>query len=226
MADFIPSRQSVFVSWTTNFAARISATPTAFGLTAGQATAYQTLNDAFLAAYALTSSDATRTPSAIIAKDEAMATLKTSARALAGIIQECPIVTNPQRSDLGLTVRDIVPSPVTIPAFAPDVDVVSATGRVVRIRIHDSQSERRGKPDGVAGAVVYSFVGATPPDAITEWTFEGTTTRTSINIVFPDSVAAGAMVWFTACWFNPRQQNGPSANTVSANLPGGLSMAA
>jgi hypothetical protein len=37
--NFIPSREASLVSWTNNFNTLVAATPTAFGLTAAQATA-------------------------------------------------------------------------------------------------------------------------------------------------------------------------------------------
>ena len=51
MAHFIPAREADLVAWSTNFNTLISATPTAFGLVAAQATAYATLNTAFDTAY-------------------------------------------------------------------------------------------------------------------------------------------------------------------------------
>jgi hypothetical protein len=79
----------------------------------------------------------------------------------------------------------------------------------------------------VIGAAVFSFVGATPPADLSAWKFEGNTGRTRIDVALPSGVANGATVWFIARWFNPRKQNGPVGDPVSANLPGGsVSMAA
>src|SRR3982751_380703 len=69
--DFLPSRESELVTWINTFKALIIATPTAYGLTAAQATAYGTLATNFINAYTLTSADATRSPSNIVAKDDA-----------------------------------------------------------------------------------------------------------------------------------------------------------
>ena len=79
---------------------------------------------------------------------------------------------------------------------------------------------------GVDGASVFSFVGAAAPTDESAWKFEGNTTRTVVNVLFPNTVAAGAKVWFTAFWFNPRAQRGPASAPVGTNIPGGGAMAA
>jgi hypothetical protein len=73
---------------------------------------------------------------------------------------------------------------------------------------------------------IYSFVGATPPSDPSEFKFEGTTTRTTFDVVFPSSLPGGAQVWLSACWANPRTQSGPSCPAVNAYLQGGSAAAA
>jgi hypothetical protein len=87
-------------------------------------------------------------------------------------------------------------------------------GSTVRVRLRGKDSPRRGKPRGVAGAMVYSFVGSEPPATLDGWTCEGGTTRTTTDITLgarSHGIKPGDMVWFTACWFNPRMQRGPVA---------------
>ena len=64
------------------------------------------LNPNFVTAYNLANADATRSPSNIVAKDDAKALLIANTRLLARIVQATPSVTPQQKSDLGLTVRD------------------------------------------------------------------------------------------------------------------------
>jgi hypothetical protein len=66
------------------------------------------------------------------------------------------------------------------------------------------------------------FVGSAPPMDISQWKFETSTTRTSFDIEFPASVAAGSQVWLCAFWFNPRAQSGPACQPVTAYLAGGV----
>ena len=226
-SSFLPDREAELVTWSTNFNTRINATPTTFGLTAPQAVAYGDLHDAFVAAYNAATNDGTNSRSAIVTKNDAKALLVASARQLAGIVQRFPGTTNTMRSDLGLTVRDADPTPVPPPAFAPSIVVVSMNGNTVRIRMVDpANPTRRGRPDGVDGIAVFSFVGASAPTEEAGWKFEGNTTRTTVDVTFPAETAPGAKVWFTAFYFNARKQSGPAATPVGTNIAGGSAMAA
>lgn len=225
MPGFLPSRDSELVTWSLNFSTRITATPTAFGLTAPQATAYGALHDAFVAAYNVSSAEATNSTSAVLTKNTARTSLTANARMLAGIVQKYPAITDAQRADLGLNVK-ASPAPVPPPALAPDIDIVSVAGNTVRIKLHNSATLHRAKPTGVKGAAVFSFVGPVAPSTEAAWTFQGNTTQTVIDVEFPAETPPGSKVWFTAFWFNPRAQSGPAASPVSTNVAGGSAMAA
>ena len=227
MPDYLPSRDADLVTWSINFKTKITATPTDYGLVAAQATAYGVKHDAFVAAHQTANNPDTRSPTNIVAKDVAKVALEDEARMLARIVQATPAVTAAQKSELGLTVRDVDPSPIPPPAEAPSVVVLSTVGRTVRLRLIDALNPtRRGKPAGVAGASVFSYVGESAPAEVADWTFEGNTSRTSFDVAFDAAVANGARVWVTAFWFNPKLQAGPSATPVGTNIPGGSAMAA
>jgi hypothetical protein len=226
--SFLPVREAELVTWSTNFNTKINATPTAYGLTAPQGTAYTTLHTAFVNAYNAANSDSTNSRSATVTKNTAKAALIANARLLAGIVQKYPGTTNTMRSDLGLTVRDTQPTPIPPPSTAPDIDIVSVSGNTVKLRLHDvnGSPSKRGKPAGVSGAAVFSFVGAAAPTDEGAWSFEGNASRTVVDVTFPPGTAPGAKVWFTAFWFNQRKQSGPASAPVGTNIPGGSAMAA
>lgn len=226
MPDFLPSREADLVTWSLNYKTRLIAAPTAVGVTAPQASAYGALHDAFVTAYNAANNDGTRTRAAIITKDTAKTALIANARLLAGIIQKYPATTNTQRAELGLTVRDADPTPVPPPAAAPGLTVISVDGRTVKFRLFDpANPTRKAKPAGVRGATVMSYVGETAPADPGAWKFEGSLTgRTEAEVVFPLTVAAGAKVFLTAFWFNPRSESGPACAPVSTYLQFGGDM--
>ena len=113
MASFLPGREASLITWSNNFSTLITATPTAFGLTAAQATAFAALNTAWVSAYNTAKNALTRSPANIITKDQAKKLMIAEARQLAGVIQKFPTITNTQRSELGLTVPN-TPSPVPV----------------------------------------------------------------------------------------------------------------
>src|SRR5947209_7428713 len=193
--NFFNGTEAELYTGSANFSTKISSTPTAYGLVAAQATVYAALNTAWASAYNAALDPATRTKAKIAAKNQAKVNLKASAANLSKIIQGTPSVTDEQKIELGLNVR-ATPAPIPPPSVRPGVDLVSVVGRLVSVRIHDSAtSSKRGKPAGVLGANVYSFVGATYPTDPTGWQFEGATTKNKFDVLFPDSVAGGATVW-------------------------------
>jgi len=203
-----------------NFLSLITGTPSAYGLVVAQVNAYDVVNLTYQDAYNLAITPATRTKGAIKAKNDAKKALKTMAADLAAIIDATPTVTDQQKIDLGLAIRK-TPSPVPVPTDRPDVDLVSVTARTVTIRVHSGTSDKRGKPDGTTAAWVYSYLGVNYPTDPTAWDFQGATTRSNHEIVFPDTVANGAQVWVCAAWVNRRGDAGPVSVPITTNVQGG-----
>jgi hypothetical protein len=226
MAQSFPPSDQGLLAWSANFLALITATPTTYGLTSAQATAYETVNTAYATALAACDPNS-RNKSAVVAKNQARTNLKVAARLLANTINGTSTVTNAQKTALGLNVR-ATPTPIPVPSTSPALDVMSVAGWTVSVKLHASPAgNKRGKPAGVIGASVFSFVGADAPSDISAWKFEGNTGRTKLDVVFANTNAAGTKVWLTSFWFNGRKQSGPACAPVSTNLQGGsVSMAA
>jgi hypothetical protein len=122
-ASFFTSRKdSVLAAGSANFATKISATPTAYGLVAGQATAYAALNTTFQTAYTTAITPSTRTKATVAAKNSARVPLRKMASDLAKIIDGTPTVTDQQKIDLGLNVRK-TPSNPGSPGTPSDFEV-------------------------------------------------------------------------------------------------------
>jgi hypothetical protein len=226
MALTLPRTDNGLLAWSANYLALLTASPATYGITFAMATAYGTVHAAYAAALAACDPN-TRNKSAVVAKNQARVNLKAAAGLLANTINGVATVTNAQKIALGLTVR-AKPTPSPVPANAPGLDIISSSAWTVKIKLHDTASSaKRGKPTGVTGASVFSFIGATPPNDMGSWQFEGNTGKTTIDVAFANTNAPGTKVWLTAFWFNGSKQSGPACAPVSANLPGGsVSMAA
>jgi hypothetical protein len=226
MALSLPPTDTGLLAWSVNFSTLISATPTAYGLTSAQATAYAAVSTAYSTALAACDKSI-RTKGAVVTKNQAKANLKLAANQTASLINGTPSVTVSQKVTLGIPPR-ATPTPIPAPSAPPVLNVASMNAYTLKIKLTDSTSSaKRGKPPGVSGASVFSFIGATPPNDMGSWTFEGNTGKSSVDVVFPNTTAAGARVWLTAFWFNGRKQSGPACAPVSTILPGGsVSMAA
>jgi len=225
--SYLPTREAELVTWAGNFASLTTAAPTDYGLTIEQAADYAAAQTAFTNAYDVANHPSTRTPMAIEEKDDLKAALIAITRDLVRVCQAWPEMTNAKRVALGITVRDPEPTPVPIPEQSPQLDIAAVNGRRISLRLRDSQTGERKKPEGVNGAAVLSYVGETIPANIRDWSFEGNTTRTDVDVVFDETVPMGAKVWLTAYWFNRRAESGPACSPVSTHVGfGGLSQAA
>ncbi len=223
--NFYRKKDSELVAGSADFSAMITAAPTDYGLVAAQAPAYASLNTADAAAYAAAVEPSTRGRVTVEAKNQARKNLVAMARQYADYIIANATVTNAQLIALGLDPRtERTPGPV--PGWPPRIEVLSVNGRNVDIRLWDSQVARRGKPPGVFGAAIFSYVGATAPANIADWKFESNVGRTRMTVVFDNSIPAGATVWLTAFWFNAAKASGPACTPVSVTFGGvGASLA-
>lgn len=214
-----PRSDSGLLAYSQNFLNLITATPTAFGLVASDATSYGTVHLAYQTALAACEPDSRSKP-AVITKNAARTSLKNAFTLLANKVYSSAAVTDSQKTQLGIPPR-VAPSPIPQPTTSPTIKVVSVEGWTAKVKLSQAGSEHRGKPAGVSGASVFSFVGATPPTDIAQWKFEANTGRSNITLVFPNTLEAGTKFFLTAFWFNGRKQSGPACEPVSANLPGG-----
>ncbi len=208
-----------------NLVTIVTPVPATWGLTSGQITSYNTLATTYATKLALTQVAGTKTKVTVAQKNEAKKALKLASVRMNRIISSIPTVTNDQLIELGLNPR-ATPGPRPFPTTPPTVEVISCAGRLVKIRIHDTSTESRGKPFGTTGANLFSYVGSSSPTDPALYHLEGTATRATIDVLFPDSVASGATIWLSACWINARGERGIGSTPISFTIQGGALPAA
>jgi hypothetical protein len=217
---FFPHRDALLLLWADNFYGYISTGYATYGLTEQMAEDFDSVRSSY--ATALSECDpGDRSKTRVVAKNAARTALKSYARLLAKKVYATPTVTDAQLTQLGLTVRK-TPTPVPPPADSPEMDLVSVTGNIVKVRLHGA-TMARGKPAGVLGASLFTHVGTTPPENIEHWVFQGNTTRTKVELAFAPS-GSGQTVWITAFWYNRKGQSGPACEPMSVNLPASLAL--
>jgi hypothetical protein len=212
----LPTTDAGLSDWSANADPILTGHPAIHGLTTARAAQFHTKYVAFDAALDVLNVPATRTPVAVTAKNMAKAALLDDIREMVRIIEACPTVTDEMRRALRINIRK-ARAVIPVPAEAPELDILSVTGRTVRCRVHGTQASRRGKPEGVAGVAFFSFVGENAPTEPGQWKLEGSSTRTTFEVSFPQG-QPGDKVWLTACWYNPRLQQGPTCPASSTNL--------
>lgn len=227
---FPPRRDSDLLNWSRFFATAITASPALYGLDAAQASDFAALQSAYASAYSVARSPTTNSKANITAKNEARHALlegENGAWELVPIVQAHPGVTDGMRSQLGLRPVDRHRSQIGPPHSAPALSILGTLGRSIKVRLRDIEHpDRRGKPDGMEGAVVLYHVGDTCPADRNEWMFALLVSRPVFDFELPWTVPAGHKVWLSAFWFNARKESGPIAAPRSAIVGEGLRLAA
>src|SRR3954451_8281660 len=159
--DYIPASDAGLAAWAANVSTLIGTAPTSYGLTPETALTFSGYQAAYASALAAATDPSTRGGSTIFAKRVARRNLVRNARQVVGTIQGTPAVTAQQKYDLGITVRQFIPTPIPAPTIVPGILVTAVSGRVVSIRLFDpAHPTRRAKPANIQGATVMSYVGA------------------------------------------------------------------
>jgi hypothetical protein len=227
--SYLPLSDSGLLNWTRNFLSELEGLvdPTTVGLTAQNVTDYTAAQADYHAKYNTANSQATRGGAAVLAKNQSKEVLVELSRSYAMTITNFQGVTDQQRFDFGLTIPDDEPTAVPVPSTPPVLTIVSTLGRTVKVQLRDfTDTEKRGKPDNVAGATLLMYVGEEAPVDPTLWVFCMNTTKTTVDYDFPPNLAAGSKVWLTAFWKNRREESGPAAVPASTRIGDTLAQAA
>lgn len=217
--NYIPASDSGFNTWANNFSALITAAPADYGLTAPDATAISTPVNAYMAAYALVIDPGTRTPTAIADKDAKKAAALAVVRPYAMQINARAATTDEQRSELGITIRKLVPTPVPAPVTAPILGLVSAIPLQALLTYQDPETPTsKAKPFGVTGVQLFVGVGTTPAIDPAQCSFSRIVTKSPFRVSFAPADAGKVATVFA------RYQTRSGVGGVSAVGPWSASL--
>jgi hypothetical protein len=218
--SWLDTRDAQLLPFASNFSTRASATPAAYGLVAGDATALATLYGNYNTALTTASNPATRTSVTIAAKDVAKAALITELRLLYKKINAANLAAD-KREELGLPIRDITPSPIAPPATKAVAMVLGKDGVIVDLRVKDELTlESKAKPPGAAGYELLCAVtaaGAPAPMDDRQYFSFGVAKKSDRTIAF-EAADLGKTAHLRPVWISPRGARGPMGDAVSVNL--------
>ena len=215
---YLPSRLSLLRDWAVNFSTLITASPTTYGLTAGNATTIATSVNAFVAAYTLATDPGTRTRVTVAAMHVQRAAMTTVIRQYAAIIRANPGLPAEQCAELGLTVPDLLPSPIPAPATFPLVDVINATPGRHELRYSDSANpDSRSKPAGAIGMQLFRIVGEEAVESPDAALLVGQFTTNPVR-VDNNPADTGKVATYFARWITQRGLVGPWSNGTSFTI--------
>jgi hypothetical protein len=172
----------------------------------------------WVAKWAAYQNPATRTPLITADKNDARKAYEPLLRTLVGNLEHNTKVTDEERREMGIVVRNGGGAPVPPPSTYPDVTVDTATIRRLVVNFRDHNSERRGRPAGVAGAVLkWGMLDAPPagPEALTNSALD---TASPYTLDFTEG-ERGKRVYFYVCWQNAKGEMGPWSELASGIIP-------
>lgn len=199
-APYIPARDADFETWLLNFTTLLTASPTTYGLLAGDAVIcaaqYTAWNPAFLAA----TDPVTRTSVTVAAKDAARVTAEAVVRPFAQQIARNAAVDPGDKVAIGVNQPNFAPVPIPPPTTFPQVSFRSAEPLVHILQYQDSGlGTGKAKPFGAIGCEVYRSIGTVPAVDPNQAKFYGTFTKSPLRSSFV-SGDVGKVCTYFARW--------------------------
>lgn len=170
---YIPSRDSLFLSWAQNFSSLLTASPTTYGQTSGTAVSVAAAVGSFQAAYALVTSPSTKTADTVQAKNTAKVNALGVLRPVAQNISLNAGVSSSDKIAIGVNPRTATPAPITPPTTYPILNIQAGASLQLYARYRDSAASPsvKSKPYGVQSVEVNYLTSATAitdPTALTK----------------------------------------------------------
>jgi hypothetical protein len=159
MKSYIPAKLADFALWIANFSTELTGDPTDYNLTAPDAVIVDGVWDTFKAAYALSTTPATRTPVSVASTDAARASAESVIRPYAVLISSNPNVDPSMKVNIGVTVRSGTRTPVPAPNVAPIFTLKSATPMQMECEYSVAGQVGKAKPDGSVSVEIVAAVG-------------------------------------------------------------------
>ncbi|MCK5861781.1 MAG: hypothetical protein KAH38_04815 [Candidatus Hydrogenedentes bacterium] len=175
MDDYIPGNETKKVQWMKSFAVWLTAHGATHGFSSDEITAFNTAATAASTAVADNSKAQTAARAATTTKNTAITRVTTLARRNAQRLQSVPHMTDKDRSEIGITIRDTIKTAVSadaIKAIEPPMLLLDFSVRR-QITIHwghnPANENKNGRPTGTIGCEIQVAQGGIPTDE-TLWT--------------------------------------------------------
>ena len=226
MGPYIPSKDSLLAEWASNFATLITAAPTTYQLTAGDAASIQADNDTFQAAYTAAVEPSTRTHTTVAAKDNARTAMLITMRGYAIFIRNNQGISDEDKVALGLTIPDLTPSAIPVPDTSPVLSIEAATPGQLTVKYADQTTPlKKKKPFGAIGLEIWGDAPATGAASLANAKYLGTFTKSPLGLSTTDFVTGRTLSlwgrWITRASAKGGQQaqSGPWSNPASFVVP-------
>lgn len=222
LAPYIPNQDAKLNLWLQNFATLTSATPAAYGLSAGDATSIASIIASWTLAYSPVTSPTTKTAAAVSTKNTSKVTTLAQIRVYAQQISLNPGVSSDNKIALGLNPRTSTPSPISAPTSTPVLTVQSASALAIILRYRDSAGSpsTKGKPYGVKQCVIRYAISATPITDVAMLTGLVLATKSPLTVQFLPG-DGGKQAYFAAQWSTQSAKVSGFSPIISFTIPVG-----
>jgi hypothetical protein len=216
LAPYVPVKDAALNSWLANFSTLATASPSTYGLVAGDAVAIAAVVAAWAAAYALVTSPSTKTASTVAAKNAEKVIVLATVRPYAQAISLNAGVSSANKSAIGVNPRTSVPLPITAPTTYPGLTVVSQFPLNTILRYRDSMASPsvKSKPYGVIGCQIFAMTSATVITNPALLTFALVSPKSPLTLPWQSS-DAGKIGYIAARWVTRKGLVGPWSPIVS-----------
>lgn len=214
-STYLPSREADLDVWLENFSALIAAGPSSYGLTDEDAEEIAVAVEAWHSAFTIATSPATRTQPAVATKNRARAAALIIVRRYAASIRADSSLSAALKINLGLQppppalTGGPAPAPIPAPATYPVLSFTAMRPGMQRLRIADAATpNKRARPRGTVGLLLFRAVGAEPARNPAEAAFLALVTRAEFESVFTPADHGQTATYF-ARWTNHKGEPGP-----------------
>ncbi|MDR1408306.1 MAG: hypothetical protein LBJ23_09720 [Tannerella sp.] len=217
-SDFMPRREADFYAWEVILFDYLTVNLKRFGISDDVITPLVSLKGDFEKKYADAQAPATRTKTAVLAKNKAMKALKDAMRVfIHEYLTYNHLVTDVDRDNMGLPIHKSGRTPQPAPSDYPVFTVDSSMIRFLAILFRNADG-KRAKPFGVHGAEIKWGFSETPVVNPDELPYSAFDTRSPFHLEFKGE-DRGRTVWFCLRWENMKGEKGPWSEIVSAIVP-------
>ena len=157
--SWIPINDEALDPFLNNFQTLIAASPTSYGLVAGDATAITAAYTAWHTAFLAAINPTTRTRATVATKNTQKLNALQVVRRYAATIRANHGISDALKIGLGIHIPDTVPTPVPPPATQPVLTIVSAgIGSQILRAADETTPNKRARPVGTTGLLLFRAV--------------------------------------------------------------------
>lgn len=218
---YIPRPDANFDAWSANLWTSLSTWWAEEGFDPSAIKDVETTVDAWHEAYAAHVAAQAAAEAARQTKDAARRAAEAAIRPVVARVQVMPEVTNANRAQFGISLRDSTRTPAATPTTAPSAIITSGGRLTHRLRLVDPATPtRRARPKGVARAELYVVLTspADPaPSDIAAYRYVESVSDGSATLSFPPA-DGGKQAHYITRWVTQTGGKGPWSDATSATI--------